>query len=210
VVLPEQRRIATVFDALKHLQTETALQKAEMTKLKAEMKTAHALENWELQMMELEERLRPIAQRPVDVTQPGWVERLKAGAPPLDQAGVLNGAERLLDEMIDVYAQDTEETRAAIRRLFTEYRSFAWAAALSVPPTSVTGLRQHLTLFSMKDQGRDSRDALLTLQEICREAVAAGVNTALVLREVAGLSSSANKYGMGSTRDMLLKYCPEK
>jgi hypothetical protein len=60
----------------------------------------------------------------------------------------------------------------------------------------------------MKDQGRDSRDALLTLQEICHEAVAAGADTAPVLREVAELSSSANKYGMGSTRDMLLKHCP--
>lgn len=169
---------------------------------------AGALENWELQMMELEERLRPIAQRPVDVTRPGWLERLQAGAPPLDEAGVRNPAERLLAEMIDAYAQGSEEIRTVIRRLFTEYRSFAWAAALSTPRTSVAGLRQHLILFSMKDQGRDSRDALLTLQEICREAVAAGVNTVPVLREVAELSSSANKYGMGSTRAMLLKHCP--
>jgi hypothetical protein len=171
---------------------------------------ARALENWELQMMELEERLRPIAQRPIDVTRPGWVERLQAGAPPLDETGVRNSTEQLLEEMVDTYAQGTEETRAAIRRLFTEYRSFAWAAALSTPRTSVAALRQHLILFSMQDQGRDSRDALLMLQEICHEAVAAGVDTAPVLREVAELSSSANKYGMGSTRDMLLKYCPAR
>jgi hypothetical protein len=169
--------------------------------------TARALENWELQMMELEERLRPIAQRPVNVTRPGWVERLQAGAPPLDEAGVRNSSERLLEEMIDAYAQGTEETRAAIRRLFTEYRSFSWAAALSTPRTSVAGLRRHLILFSIKDQRRDSRDALLTLQEICREALAAGVDTAPVLREVAELSSNTNKYGMGSTREMLLKHC---
>jgi hypothetical protein len=171
---------------------------------------ARALAKWELQMTELEERLRPIAQRPVDVTRPGWVERLQAGPPPLDEAGVRHSAERLLEEMIDAYAQSTEVTRSAIRRLFTEYRSFAWAATLSTPWTSVAGLRQHLILFSMQDQGRDSRDALLTLQEICREAVAAGVDTAPVLREVAELSSSANKYGMGSTRDMLLKHCPAR
>jgi hypothetical protein len=90
--------------------------------------------------------------------------------------------------------------------MFAEYRSFAWAAALSTPRTSVEGLRQHLILFSMKDQGRDSRDALLTVQEIVREADTAGVDKAAALREVAVMSSSTNRYGMGSTRDILLKF----
>jgi hypothetical protein len=170
----------------------------------------NTLEKWELQMMELEERLRPIAQRPVDVTRPGWVERLRAGAVPLDEAGVRDDAEKLLGALISAYPQGTEETRAAIRHLFAAYRSFAWAAALSTPRTSAYGVRQHLILFSMQDQGRDSRDALLTLQGICREAAAAGVDTAPVLLEVAAMSSSANRYGMGSTRDMLFQQCPAR
>ena len=169
-----------------------------------------SLEDWELQIMELDERLRPIAQRPVDVTRPGWVERLRAGVPPLDEAGVRNETERLLAELSAAYTQGTEEVRAAIRRFFAEYRSFAWAAALSTPWTSVEGLRQHLILFSMQDQGQDSRDALMALQEICRQATAAGVDPAPGLLEVAALSSWANKYGMGSTRDMLLKNCPAR
>ena len=53
---------------------------------------------------------------------------------------------------------------------------------------------------------RDSRDALLTLQEIVREADTASVYKATALREVAAMSSSTNRYGMGSTRDMLLKF----
>ena len=165
---------------------------------------ASLLENLELQMMELDERLRPIAQRRVDVTQPGWWERLQAGGAPLDQAGVRAAAERLVQAFLGAYVQGTDERRAAIRRMFAEYRSFAWAATLPVPRTTAQGLRQHLILFSMQDQGQDSRDALLTLQEICREASAAGLDTAPVLLEVAELSSSINKYGMGSTRDMLL------
>jgi hypothetical protein len=59
----------------------------------------------------------------------------------------------------------------------------------------------------MKDQGRDSRDALLALRHLYSEAAGAGIDPALLLREVAGLSSTVNKYGMGSTCDMLLKYC---
>jgi hypothetical protein len=78
--------------------------------------------------------------------------------------------------MIPAYAKGGDETRSAIRRMFAEYGSFTRAAALSTQPTNVEGLRQHLILFSMKDQGRDSRDALLTLQEIVREADTAGVD----------------------------------
>ena len=122
------------------------------------------------------------------------------------KAGVREPAERLLGELIVAYAKGGEETRSAIRRMFAEYRSFAWAAALSTPRTSVEGLRQHLILFSMKDQGRDTRDALLTLQEIVRQADTAGVDKAAALREVAVMSSSTNRYGMGSTRDILLKF----
>jgi len=33
-----------------------------------------ALDDLELQMMDLEERLRPIAQRPVDITHPGSLQ----------------------------------------------------------------------------------------------------------------------------------------
>lgn len=160
--------------------------------------------------MELDERLRPIAQRPVDVMRPGWEKRLLAGLPPLDEAGVRNETEQLLAELGATYAQGPEEACAAIRRFFMEYRSFEWAATLSMPWTSADGLRQHLILFSMRDQGQDSRDALLWLQQVCREAAAAGVDTAPVLREVAAMSNSANRFGMGSTRDMLLKLCPAR
>jgi hypothetical protein len=167
---------------------------------------AGTLEDWESRIMDFEKRLRPIARRPVDITRPDWLDRLRAGVPPLDEAGVREHAEQLLGELIPAYAKGGDETRCAIRRMFAEYGSFAWAAALSTRRTSVEGLRQHLILFSMKDQGRDTRDALLTLQEIVREADTAGVAKAAVLREVAAMSSSTNRYGMGSTRDMLLRF----
>src|SRR5262245_39359327 len=115
---------------------------------------AGGLEDWEWRIMDLEERLRPIARRPVDITRPDWLDRLRAGVPPLDEAGVREHAEQLLGELIPAYAKGGEETRSAILRMFAEYGSFAWAAALSARPTSGEELRQHLILFSMKDQGR--------------------------------------------------------
>ena len=165
------------------------------------------LEDFELQIMEFDERLRPIAERPVDITRAGWFERLQSGVPPLEEAGIRDEVEKLLVDLIEIYAQCPEEPRATIRRFFSEYRSFAWAASLSELGKSEAGLRQQVILFSMKDQGRDSRDALLALRQICREAIDALIDPVPLLREVAALSSSVNKYGMGSTRDMLLQYC---
>lgn len=90
------------------------------------------LEDWQLWMMECEERLRPIGDRPVDITRPGWAERLEAGVPPLDEPGVRDKADELLKELIATYARSNESVRAAIRGLFVEYRSFAWASTLSI------------------------------------------------------------------------------
>jgi len=46
--------------------------------------------------------------------------------------------------------------------------------------------------------------ALLWLQDLCRIARSAGFDTAEALKEVAALSNTKNKYGMGSTQKMLL------
>lgn len=165
--------------------------------------TRASLERWELQIMDLEERLRPIARRPVDTAQPDWLDRLRANPHPLDEAGVRQQTEALLGNLISIYSQGGDETRSAIRRMFVEYDSFAWAAALSTPWTTDAGFREHLILFSMKDQEKDCRDALLLLQSYVQDAAAAGVNTGEALREVAAMSSRIDRYGMGSTCKML-------
>jgi len=165
------------------------------------------LDDFELRIMDLEERLRPIADRPVDITKPGWDVRLTRSPHPLDEAGVRGDAEVLVEELLSFYQVSGEDIRHAVRKLFVEYRAFAWAAILPFDPTTEEAFRRHLVLFSMKDQGSDSRDALLSLQYLCRQARSAGVNSTRVLKEVAELSSDMNKYGMGSTKQMLLQAC---
>ena len=164
-----------------------------------------SIHDFELRIMELEERLRPIADRPVDMTSPGWASRLKHRIHPLKEAGVRSRVEALLEELISAYEAADQAARQAMRKLFVEYRAFAWAASLSTQPTTVADFHQHLLLFSLKDQERDSRDALLWLLDICKQARDAEVNTRPVLEQVAQLSSEQNKFGMGSTREMLLK-----
>lgn len=163
------------------------------------------LSDFEQEAIALDERLSPMAKRPVDIMRPGWEERLGVGLSPLDEADVRVETERLLAEMIAAYTQGSEEMRAALRRILADHRSFAWATGWANSQPGVEGFRQRLVLFSMHDQGDDGRDALLAVQGICREATASGLDTAPVLREIAALSSGANRFGMESTCDMLLK-----
>ena len=169
------------------------------------------LANWELRIRQLDALLRPIADRPVDITRPGWFKQLQRNAPPLDEAGIRDAANALLSELLGAYSNGTDEMREAIRELvncelFVHYRAFAWAVTLSERPTTAPALRRHLLLFSIKDQGRDSRDALVTLGEVCHEAKVAGVETSSVLQDVAAMSSTVNRFGMGSTQQMLLQH----
>ena len=162
------------------------------------------LADWEIRIMELEERLRPIAKRPVDITVPNWLTLLKQSPHPLDEADVRADVERLLEEAIDEYQKCGEENRQAIRKLFEQYSAFSWAATLPYAPTTDECFRRHVVLFSIKDLARDTRDAILWLRDLCHTADAAGVVTAPILQQVAELSSDVNKHGMGSTRRLLL------
>ena len=162
------------------------------------------LTDLEIQILEIEERLRPLATRPVKTDDPNWMTRLAQCPHPLDEAGVRSATLSLLEQLINDYQKCTEDVRRAIRELFVRYSAFSWAATLPVAPTTDESFRQHLVLFSMIDQGKDYRDAILALHDLCKEATAAGVNTRPILRQVAQLSSGENKYGVGSTRGLLL------
>jgi hypothetical protein len=94
------------------------------------------IDDFELRIMELEQRLRPIADRPVDITKPGWGVRLAQCPHPFDEAGVHSEAEILLKELVSFYQVSGEDNRHAVRKLFEEYRAFAWAASLPFEPTN--------------------------------------------------------------------------
>jgi hypothetical protein len=163
------------------------------------------LADWKERIAALDAALKPIADRPIDITDPDWYARLRNFPNPLEEAGVRHETEDLLSEVIQFYPGSDGETRAAIRKLFADHRSFTWAAALSYRPVTDESFRAHLILFSVKDGGADTRDAILWLQDMCATASRAGVKIKPILKEIEELSSDLNKYGMGSTRTLLLR-----
>ncbi|MET8978242.1 hypothetical protein ABZX85_21770 [Streptomyces sp. NPDC004539] len=144
----------------------------------------------------LDAALRPVAERPVDFTNPEWAAELGQDLGPWDDA------DALLAEIIDRYDTDDDATRAALRALLARHPSFRWATTSPRDPTP-EGFRRRLLHLSLVDHGHDTRDELLTLWDLCRQAREAGVDLTATLREVAELSSGDDRYGMGSMRDIL-------
>lgn len=165
------------------------------------------LSTWKEQIARLDAALRPVANRPVGCF--GLLFKPRRWTHPLDVAGVRAQAEGFLSEVIEYYPTADADMRQAIRKLFEDHRSFTWAATLPYQPVTDESFRAHLILFSIKDHEQDTRDAIVLLYELCDKATAAGVKIGPILKEVAELSSDVNKYGMGSTRSLLLNAVPK-
>ncbi|MGW3101755.1 hypothetical protein [Streptomyces sp. NPDC001100] len=146
--------------------------------------------------------LKPLAQGPVDITDSDWLVRLRDGPNPLDEAGVREEAEAALRRLLALYERGDEPTRSAVRALLDRCGSFCWAA--EVPPgRTPEAFRQQLLYLSARDQSIDTRDEMVTLNGMCEEARAAGVDIRPLLLEAAELSSAEDRYGMGSVREIL-------
>ncbi|MFK0151421.1 hypothetical protein ACIQVK_04960 [Streptomyces sp. NPDC090493] len=140
----------------------------------------------------------------MDLTDPDWVRKVREAPDPLDEAGIRPEAEAALREVLTRYEEGDDGVRAALRALLERCPHFTWATTLPSEPTP-QGFRLRLLHMSVEDQGPDTRDMMLTLHDLCGQARDAGVDVRPLLLEVAELSSDVDRYGMGSTRHILLR-----
>lgn len=159
----------------------------------------------EREVASLDLLLAPIAQEAVDVTDPDWQAKLASVDSPARQPGVEERADAVLRAIIDRYARGDDRARTAIRHLFDRYSSFGWAVHLPREWHGEAAFRDRLIHLSARDQDSDTRDELLRLRDLLTEAEAKGINTTPILTEVAAMSSDVDRYGMGSTRALLLR-----
>jgi hypothetical protein len=139
----------------------------------------------------LNRKLWPIAKRPVDISDPHWMTKLRDGQQPLDEAGIRVEAESLLAALLAAYAAGTPPERESIRELLRANAQFAWATSVQEPPTTPRGFRQHLLLLSANDEGQDSRDVILSLDDLLANATREGVDIAPIVAEIDAMSSEA-------------------
>ena len=153
----------------------------------------------------IDELLRDIAQRPVDLSEPNWMVKLRQAPPPVQAAGVAVEAAAALEALLDAYETGGASTREEVRGIFRDYPSFRWAAHLSREWESAVEYRRRLVHVSAVDQGSDPRDELVTIWSLCKRARAFGIEVEPVLRDVADLSSDVDLYGFGSMRMLIMR-----
>ena len=146
--------------------------------------------------------VKPLGQRPIDFSDPDWETRLREGPEPLDEANVREEAEAALSRLLGLYEHGDERTRSEVRALLERCYEFHWATGLP-EAHEPEDFRRHLLYLSARDHGRDTRDEMVGLNELCERARAARVDIRPLLLEVAELSSDEEKYGMGSVRQIL-------
>ena len=137
----------------------------------------------------LNKKLKPIAETPVDINDPNWMDKMRQFS-PLDEAGVRQEAESLLMSLLNAYASEAAEQRSAIRELFRKYSAFSWATTVKQSAATAEGCRLRLLQLSVLTGVEDPRDLSLNLQEILDTAKKAGVAMKPILAEVAALSES--------------------
>lgn len=106
-----------------------------------------ALSEIRREIAQLDRLLKPIADQPVDINDPGWDAKLKT-LDPLAQAGVKAQAQDLISEILSRYVDGNESEREELRAMFRDYDSFAWTAMPREPTTSLPSLWAHLVLLS--------------------------------------------------------------
>ncbi|MEU6374666.1 hypothetical protein [Streptomyces sp. NPDC046909] len=123
----------------------------------------------------------------------------------LDKANVREEAETVVHELLALYEQGDEGTRVAVRGLLGQCDDFSWATRALPPGRTPEAFRRRLLYLSARDQAFDPRDEMVWLNDMCEQAREAGVDMRPLLLEIAELSSTEDKYGMGSLRGILLR-----
>lgn len=109
----------------------------------------------------------------------------------------------LLSALIAAYVTANEADRSHIRRLFVEHGSFTWAVSYVMKEPSDEELRNCFVYMSMLDQGFDARDYLLAIRSMVQHAKRANLDYRTIMEEIADMSSPVDRFGFGSTRDIL-------
>jgi hypothetical protein len=158
--------------------------------------------------------LRRLIGTGAELSGPGLLDRLRAAGEAYrrqepERETAQREADRLLPELLDLYASGGDDDRAWVRELLQRCPSFRWALGRTVAgrqtPLTAAEASKALALFSMKDGGADPRDQKVWLDGFCAGLRDSGLDLPALLRHAAELSSDRPRFPpMPSTRALLL------
>lgn len=162
--------------------------------------------DWKQRADFLNQKLMPVVNADVDVSAPDWLENLASLPHPADVSGLRNEIGTLFSEIIDQFEFYGPRQRQQIVDFLYQKEALMYAAVIDADRNTPNGFRQYMILFVIGDQGKDTRDAMLALDAYYEDAERLGVNARAIFKEMALISSTNDKFGWGSTRDLFLKY----
>jgi hypothetical protein len=158
---------------------------------------------WKTQAESLDSKLRPIVQQEVDVNAPDWQEQLANMPHPADESGLREEITALFDEIVDQFETLNVEQRQAIIDLMEKNESLMYSAVIDADLETLEGFRRNMILFVIADQGKDTRDAIVALGHYRELGHKHGYDVDAIFKQLAPIASDHDKYGWGSTRDLL-------
>lgn len=141
-----------------------------------------------------------------DLNVTDWEAQLERRQHPADASGLRNEIETLFEEIIDQFEGLSPQQRTQIIELMNEYQALIYAATIKADPSTYDGFRRAMILFVIKDQGKDTRDAILELSAYHAKAKNQGIDVGTIFKDMADIASTRDKFGWGTTRDLFLKY----
>jgi hypothetical protein len=151
----------------------------------------------------------------VKLSGPGPLDRVRSAGEAYrrqepEREAAQQEADRLLPELLDLYAGGGDDDRAWLRELLRACPTFRWAlgrdAAGWQAPLTPEEASKALALFSMKDGGADPRDQKVWLDRFCAGLRDSGLDLPALLRHAAELSSGVPRFApMPSTRALLIE-----
>ena len=161
--------------------------------------------DWKKRVETLDQKLQPIANREVDINAPDWAEKLDNEPHPADESDLRQVICVLFNEIIDQYELLNTTQRQMIIDLLDKNDSLMWSAVIDYDLETEEGFRRNMLLFVLADQGKDSRDAIVALSHYRNQGEKRGYDVDGIFKQMAQLASDNDKYGWGSTRELLKK-----
>ena len=158
---------------------------------------------WKKQAKSLDSKLRPIVQKDVDINAPAWKDQLANMPHPADESCLRDVITSLFDEIVDHFESLDVPQRQAVIDLMEKNESLIYSAVITDNIETVGGFRRNMILFVIADQGKDTRDAIVALEHYRELGQKRGYDVDAIYEKLASIASDHDKYGWGSTRELL-------
>lgn len=153
--------------------------------------------HWKTELQALDSMIRPILDTPYTGESDSFYKELQV----LDLKDLANA---IVNQLIDQFPKLNARERLSLSELVDQYNGVTWLTDITTKVETIEAFKANLIWFVIRDQEKDTRDAILSLRSLIEKGRALDYPVKALLQEVSELASQEDKYGWGSTRNLIL------